>query len=74
MAYGPAVEEAICFGWIDSRMHGVDAESYAVRFSPRRPGGNWTAGNRALARRLFQEGRMTEAGIAALPADFDGTP
>lgn len=65
--YSAAVEEAICFGWIDSSIKSIDAERYATRFTPRRPGSNWTDGNKALARRLAAEGRLTEAGRKALP-------
>ena len=68
--YDDAVEEALCFGWIDSIMKSIDAEKSAQRFSPRRKGSNWTEVNRAKARRLIAEGRMTEAGRAALPPDF----
>lgn len=62
-----AVEEAICFGWIDSYVKSVDAERYATRFSPRRPKSNWTNTNKERARRLIAEGRMTQAGLASLP-------
>ena len=65
-----ALEEAVCFGWIDSYMKGMDEQRYATRFSPRRPKSNWTETNRARARRLIADGRMTEAGLAALPADM----
>ncbi len=68
--YDESVEEALCFGWIDGQMRGIDAERYAVRFSPRRPGGNWSASNRARVIRLLRDGRMTEAGKAAVPADL----
>lgn len=68
--YDEAVDEALCFGWIDSLMKSLDAERRAQRFSPRRKGGNWTETNRAKARRLIAEGRMTPAGLAALPDDF----
>lgn len=67
--YALALEEAICFGWIDSAIRSIDAERYAIRFTPRRPRSNWTESNRALARRLEAEGRMTAAGRRALPAD-----
>jgi uncharacterized protein YdeI (YjbR/CyaY-like superfamily) len=69
--YEEAVEEALCFGWIDGLAKSFDAEKYAQRFSPRRKGGNWTETNRAKARRLRDEGRMTEAGLAALPPDME---
>ncbi len=65
-----ALEEAICFGWIDSYMKGLDAERYATRFTPRRPRSNWTASNRERAKRLIAEGRMTRAGLDALPPDM----
>jgi uncharacterized protein YdeI (YjbR/CyaY-like superfamily) len=67
--YVEAVEEAICYGWIDSTEKSIDAERYATRFSPRRPKSNWTETNKERARRMIAEGRMTEAGLAALPAD-----
>ena len=65
-----ALDEAVCFGWIDSYMKGIDAEKYATRFSPRRPRSNWTQTNRDRARRLIAEGKMTQAGLAALPEDL----
>jgi len=68
--YVGAVEEAICFGWIDGFEKGMDAERYATRFSPRRPKSNWTETNRERARKMIAEGKMTEAGLARLPADF----
>jgi len=68
--YVQAVEEAICFGWIDGLEKGMDAERYALRFSPRRPKSNWTETNKRRARKLIAEGKMTEAGRAALPDDF----
>jgi uncharacterized protein YdeI (YjbR/CyaY-like superfamily) len=67
--YVEAVEEAICFGWIDSIEKSIDIERYALRFSPRRPKSNWTETNKERARRLIAEGKMVEAGLAALPAD-----
>ena len=68
--YVEAVEEAICFGWIDGLEKGMDSERYALRFSPRRPRSNWTETNKERARRLITEGRMTEAGLASLPPDM----
>ena len=67
--YVEAVEEALCFGWIDGLEKGMDAERYALRFSPRRPKSNWTNTNKDRARRMIAEGRMTQAGRAALPPD-----
>ena len=67
--YVEAVEEALCFGWIDGLEKSMDAERYALRFSPRRPKSNWTNTNKDRARRMIAEGRMTQAGRAALPPD-----
>jgi uncharacterized protein YdeI (YjbR/CyaY-like superfamily) len=68
--YDTALDEALCFGWIDSQIKGVDAISFVTRWSPRRPRGSWTAGNRAKARMLIDSGRMTEAGIAPMPPEL----
>ena len=62
-------ETAVCHGWIDFHGQRIDDERWAVGFSPRRPGSNWSATNRRIARRLLDEGRMTAAGVAALPED-----
>ena len=67
--YVEAVEEAICFGWIDGLEKSLDAERYALRFSPRRPKSNWTNTNKERARKMIAQGRMTRAGRATLPAD-----
>jgi uncharacterized protein YdeI (YjbR/CyaY-like superfamily) len=68
--YVDAVEEALCFGWIDGTQKSMDSERYALRFSPRRPKSNWTETNKERARRLIAEGKMTEAGLASLPPDM----
>jgi uncharacterized protein YdeI (YjbR/CyaY-like superfamily) len=65
-----AVEEALCFGWIDSTLKPLDAASYALRFSPRRKHSYWAKSNRGRALRLLREGKMTPAGMAVLPADI----
>jgi uncharacterized protein YdeI (YjbR/CyaY-like superfamily) len=67
--YVEAVEEALCFGWIDNIEKSIDAERYALRFSPRRPKSNWTNTNKDRARRMIAEGRMMPAGRAMLPDD-----
>ena len=67
--YVEAVEEAICFGWIDGLEKSMDAERYALRFSPRRPKSNWTNTNKDRARRMIAEGRMTASGRVTLPPD-----
>jgi uncharacterized protein YdeI (YjbR/CyaY-like superfamily) len=70
ISYEESVEEALCFGWIDGANKGIDEETYAGRFTPRRPRSPWSASNRARVARLLQEGQMTEAGLAVLPADL----
>ena len=63
LAYGTAVEVAAMFGWVDSQEKGIDAERYRTRWTPRRPKGNWTEKNVALAERLIAEGVMRPAGL-----------
>jgi len=63
-------EVALCHGWVDTQTKRIDAERYAIRFVPRRPRSHWSEKNRAMARRLVAEGRMTRAGSATLPADL----
>jgi uncharacterized protein YdeI (YjbR/CyaY-like superfamily) len=65
MTYKEAVEEALCFGWIDGVMRKVDDVSYAQRFTPRKPVSNWSNINVAHVQRLTAEGRMHPAGLAA---------
>ncbi len=66
IAYNDAVDEALCFGWIDSIVKKVGAQSRAQRFTPRRKGSPVSEMNKARARRLVREGRITPAGRAAL--------
>jgi uncharacterized protein YdeI (YjbR/CyaY-like superfamily) len=70
ISYEESVEEALCFGWIDGAIKGIDRETYAGRFTPRRPRSPWSASRDVRVARLLQEGRMSEAGLAALPADL----
>ena len=58
-----AVDEALCFGWIDGVRHRIDAESYTIRFSPRRPGSIWSAVNLRRVRTLIQDRRMSPHGL-----------
>jgi uncharacterized protein YdeI (YjbR/CyaY-like superfamily) len=67
-----AVEEALCFGWIQSRLKPLEPGKFAVRFSPRHKGSYWSLPNLKRVRKLIEEGRMTEAGMAVLPEDFKG--
>ena len=61
-----AVDEALCVGWIDGRGGRLDEHSHAVRFTPRRPGSTWSLVNLARMEALEAEGRVTDAGRAAL--------
>jgi uncharacterized protein YdeI (YjbR/CyaY-like superfamily) len=65
IAYEDAVQEALCFGWIDGRTNKLDDERYVQRFTPRRPASRWSALNIRRAKRLIKEGKMTAAGLAA---------
>jgi len=62
--YDEAVEEALCFGWIDSVIQRIDDEKYAQKFTPRRNNTNWSAVNVRRMRKLIDEKRMTPAGLA----------
>jgi uncharacterized protein YdeI (YjbR/CyaY-like superfamily) len=62
--YDEAVEEALCWGWIDGLTNRWDERSYAVRFTPRKPGSVWSESNVERATRMISEGRMTPAGQA----------
>ncbi|MCI4317258.1 MAG: hypothetical protein L3J96_01850 [Thermoplasmata archaeon] len=70
LSYEETLDEAVCFGWIDGLVKRKDAEAYVQRWTPRRAGGNWTQGNRERGLRLAREGRMTPAGITAMPPDL----
>jgi uncharacterized protein YdeI (YjbR/CyaY-like superfamily) len=66
LSYNDSVDEALCFGWIDSIQKKLDDERLAQRFTPRRPGSQTSELNKARARRLVRERRMTLAGLAAI--------
>jgi uncharacterized protein YdeI (YjbR/CyaY-like superfamily) len=66
VGYGEAVEEAICFGWIDGIKKRVDDDHFAYRFSPRRPQSRWSLINRKRAEALLAAGRVAAAGLAAI--------
>jgi uncharacterized protein YdeI (YjbR/CyaY-like superfamily) len=59
-----AVEEALCFGWIDGRLRRIDDQKHILRFSPRRRGSIWSESNKARVQRMIEQGLMTEAGLA----------
>jgi uncharacterized protein YdeI (YjbR/CyaY-like superfamily) len=68
--YNDAVEEAICYGWIDSQQNRMDEERFVRRFSPRRKRSHWSKSNKERALRMLRAGRMAEAGMALLPDDL----
>ena len=69
-----AIEEAICFGWIDSLIRRYDENSYLQRFTPRRKGSRWSDRNKAIIKQLIKDGRMAEPGSAAIMrAQADGS-
>lgn len=70
VSYGDAVEEALCFGWIDSTVRTIDEDRYAQRFTPRKDRNNWSRPNRIRVRKLIREGRMTQAGLAKISAEI----
>jgi len=63
VSHPEALEEALCFGWIDSQMKKLDDIRFVQRYTPRRPGSGWSQVNKDLALRLIREGRMTAAGV-----------
>jgi uncharacterized protein YdeI (YjbR/CyaY-like superfamily) len=68
MSWSEAVDQALCFGWIDGRANAIDEDSYMQRFTPRRPGSNWSKINIAKVAKLTEEGRMRPAGLRAFEA------
>ncbi|TAN25981.1 MAG: hypothetical protein EPN30_04620 [Actinomycetota bacterium] len=68
LTYAQALDEALCFGWIDGQIARRDNDSYRQRFTPRRPNSPWSARNVEHVTRLTQTGRMRPAGIAAVDA------
>jgi uncharacterized protein YdeI (YjbR/CyaY-like superfamily) len=64
ISFEEAVEEALCFGWIDGVLHRIDEEKFALRYSPRKQGSVWSETNKRRVRKLIKQGRMTEAGLA----------
>lgn len=73
VTYDQALEEALCYGWIDGQVRGGDERSYRQRFTPRGPRSAWSKRNVAIAERLVGEERMQPAGLAAIErAKADG--
>lgn len=64
--YEEAVEEALCFGWIDSSGGTIDERRSKLYFAPRKPRSGWAATNKARVERLIRDGLMAPAGLAAI--------
>jgi uncharacterized protein YdeI (YjbR/CyaY-like superfamily) len=71
ISYDDALDEALCFGWIDSIIQRIDDEKYARKFTPRTNTNKWSEVNKKKIARLIRENRMTEAGLRKIP-DLSG--
>jgi uncharacterized protein YdeI (YjbR/CyaY-like superfamily) len=65
MTWSESVDQALCFGWIDGKVNTIDADRYMQRFTPRKPGSNWSKINVEKVARLQEAGLMRPAGVAA---------
>jgi uncharacterized protein YdeI (YjbR/CyaY-like superfamily) len=66
--YDESVEEALCFGWIDSLIKSIDVTTYCRRFTPRKDDSLWSITNQRRAAKIIQEGRITQFGMAKVEA------
>ncbi|RPJ19139.1 MAG: hypothetical protein EHM35_21065 [Planctomycetaceae bacterium] len=66
LTYVEALEEALCFGWIDGILKRIDDEKHTVRFTPRRKNSIWSEHNKKRVRKLIKDGRMMDAGLAKI--------
>lgn len=74
VAYDEAVEEALCFGWIDSLQRKIDDERAKLMFTPRRRGSIWSEPNKERVDRMIADGLMTDAGLSKVrAAKIDGS-
>ncbi len=71
MTWSEAVDQALCFGWIDTRSNAIDEDRYMQRFTPRKPGSNWSKINVEKVARLKEAGLMRPAGLAAFEQRTD---
>ena len=72
IAYDDAVNEALCFGWIDSLVKRLDDDRFARKFTPRKPDSRWSTANRKRFAQLQAGGRLTPAGLQRAPTDRSG--
>jgi uncharacterized protein YdeI (YjbR/CyaY-like superfamily) len=64
--YDEALDEALCFGWIDGKMQSTDSDTFILRFSPRKARSVWSKRNREKAEMLISQGRMTDVGMTKI--------
>src|ERR1700752_528723 len=69
--YESSVEEALCFGWIDSIIQKLDENKYARKFNPRRMGSRWSETNKRRVVKVIRDGRMTKAGLDKVTFDVE---
>jgi uncharacterized protein YdeI (YjbR/CyaY-like superfamily) len=72
IAYDDAVDEALCFGWIDSLIRRLDDARFARKFTPRKADSRWSTANRYRYARLKADGRLAPAGVRLCPTNRDG--
>src|SRR6266567_5160424 len=68
LPYADAVEESLCYGWIDSVVKPIDDERYMQLFTPRKAGSGWSRSNQLRVERLLVEGVLAPAGLAVIEA------
>lgn len=68
IGYGASVEEALCFGWVDSLIKKLDEDRYVRKFTPRRSGSKWSASNKKRVEKMLKAGLMTEYGMQKVEA------
>lgn len=74
MVYRQALDQALCFGWIDGRANSIDADRYMQRFTPRRSRSYWSAVNIRRAEALIAAGQMAAPGLAVFRARSPAPP
>ncbi len=69
-----ALDEAVCFGWVDSKLNVIDTERFKLMFSPRKPGSIWAQSNKKRVERLMRDGLMAPSGLQVVErAKLDGS-
>jgi len=66
ISYDDSVEEALCFGWVDSIIKKIDYEKFARKFTPRTRRSTWSESNKKRVEKMIREGKMTEAGLSRI--------